>query len=195
MTKLLSAALVACGCWSSLATAHERFYSATFSGADPSASGVASLMLSADHTALSYTIELSGLDLGGQTATTADDVIGLHFHNAPAGSNGPVVFGILGSPTLGGVLNPALTDDGDDLMVDAATGTITGVWETSDTPALTQSFLDLLNADMLYLNVHTEAFRGGATRGQIVPEPASVALLALACGAWLVRRRASATRH
>lgn len=160
--------------------AQERHYSAMFSGADANATGSATLVLSEDHSTLSYMIQLSGVDLGGQTATVDDDVIGLHFHNAPAGSNGPVVFGILGSPTLGGTLNPALTDDADDLMVDAVAGTISGAWEASDTPVLTASMLNELSQMELYLNVHTEGFRGGATRGQVIPEPASVVLGGLA---------------
>lgn len=160
--------------------AHEKHFAARFTGADPNATGMASLVLSEDHSTLSYMIELNGLDLGGQTAATADDVIGLHFHNAPAGSNGPVVFGILGSPTLGGTLNPALTDDADDLMVDAVAGTISGAWEATDTPALTSLLLDELNAFELYLNVHTTGFQGGATRGQVVPEPASFAQVGVA---------------
>lgn len=158
----------------------QKQFIANFSGADPAATGFASLVLSEDQSTLSYMIELGGLDLGGQTAATADDVIGLHFHNAPAGSNGPVVFGILGSPTLGGTLNPALTDDADDLMVDAVAGTISGAWEATDTPALTSLLLDELNAFELYLNVHTTGFQGGAIRGQVLPEPANVAQVGVA---------------
>lgn len=174
---------------STIASAQEKQFFATFSGPDESASGSASLLLNADQTALSYEIQLAGLDLGGQTAATGDDVLGLHFHNAPVGMNGPIVFGILGSPSAGGALDPSLTDDLDDLMIDAAAGTISGVWESTDTPPLTSSMIDLLNDQHLYLNVHTGAFTGGAVRGQIVPEPATVVLLASGLTATLLWRR------
>ena len=87
------AVAIAAGLVCSAAGAHEQQFAADFSGADPAATGSASLTLSEDHSELSYAITLQGLDLGGQTTGTDDDVIGLHFHNAPAGSNGPVVFG------------------------------------------------------------------------------------------------------
>ncbi|MCA9240834.1 MAG: CHRD domain-containing protein [Planctomycetales bacterium] len=177
MLKTWSYSVVAIALAATPSLAHESHYTALFTGADPSATGTAALTLSADHATLSYAIQLTGLDLGGQTATIDDNVIGLHFHSAPAGSNGPVVFGLLGSPTLGGTLNPALTDDADDIVIDAVAGTITGAWETSDNPTLSATLLDALNMEGLYLNVHTEAFRGGATRGQIVPVPEPSAVL------------------
>lgn len=190
MRTLLPCTLVAACVAATSLRAHEAHFTAKFSGADPNATGFASLVLSEDHSTLSYAIELNGLDLGGQTGDPNDDVIGLHFHNAPLGSNGPVVFGLLGSPTLGGTLNPALTDDADDLVINAAAGTITGAWETTDTPSLTSSLLDQLAAGNLYLNVHTVAFAGGATRGQIVPEPSALALAGIAAmGVVCWRRR------
>lgn len=182
---------------SSAARGHEAHFTATFTGADASASGVATLMLSDDHASLSYFIDIDGLDFGGLTATTDDDVIGLHIHNAPAGSNGPIVFGQLGSSLLGAALNPALTDDADDLVIDAANGTVSGVWEATDNPALTAAMVDLLNGQGLYFNVHTNAFRGGAIRGQIVPvpEPAAATAMALAvCGVAASRRRVAPSR-
>jgi hypothetical protein len=189
--RLLLVTVVTC---TSAAHGHETHFTATFTGADASASGVASLMLSDDHASLSYVIDIDGLDFGGMTATTDDDVIGLHIHSAPAGSTGPIVFGQLGSSLLGGALNPALTDDADDLVIDAATGTVSGVWEATDNPALTAAMVDLLNGQGLYFNVHTNAFRGGAIRGQIVPvpDPATAAgLAAAACGLSARRRRSA----
>ena len=54
--------------------------------------------------AATYSIRVSGLDFGpvlssirfpvpAQTADTSDDVTNFHVHNAPRGTNGPVVFG------------------------------------------------------------------------------------------------------
>lgn len=191
MLRLTTTTVLALSLVVSRGPAHETHFSATFSGADASASGFASLVLSEDHGSLSYTIDLDGLDLGGQSAATDDDVIGLHFHNAPSGSNGPIVFGLLGSPNKGGALDPSLTDDEDDLAIDALAGTITGVWEATDDPALTTSMLELLSAQSLYLNVHTNGFQGGAIRGQVVPEPSAVllAISALVGAAWLRRRQ------
>lgn len=44
---------------------------------------------------------------------------------------------------------------------------------------------------LAYVNVHTQLFPGGEIRGQLVPEPASILLLALAglVGLWTARRR------
>jgi hypothetical protein len=172
----------------------EAQFTAKFTGPDASASGIASLTLSADQSSLSYVIDIDGLDFGGMTATMDDDVIGLHIHSAPAGSNGPIVFGLVGSPLLGGALNPALTDDADDLVVDAAAGTLSGVWEATDNPSLTAALVNLLNSEGLYFNVHTHAFRGGAIRGQIVPvpEPATATAIAVAACCVAARRRTTA---
>lgn len=93
---------------------------------------------------------------------------GMHFHNAPAGVNGPVVVNIgnisgLGSPSIG---------------------------NATITPA---QGLDLLNNNW-YINIHTASFPGGEIRGQVllnaIPEPSSAVLLAsLGLGGILVRRR------
>lgn len=125
------------------------------------ASGSSTLALGSSSTVLSYTITLEGLDLdGNQTpGNPADDVTGLHFHRAPAGSPGPVVFGLI---------SPA--HDIDDLVIDATAGTLTGAWEESDDNgnALLSAELANLLAGGLYLNVHTVAFGGGEIRGQVL---------------------------
>ena len=122
------------------------------------ASGPASLFLNAAQDALEYTITLNGLDLdGAQTpGDPNDDVIAMHFHFAPPGVNGPVVFGLI-----------APGHDGDDLVIDPVLGTISGRWENTDVNPLSAQLTNLLNGN-LYINVHTPVFRAGEIRGQIL---------------------------
>ena len=122
------------------------------------ASGPASLFLNAAQDALEYTITINGLDLdGAQTpGDPNDDVIAMHFHFAPPGVNGPVVFGLI-----------APGHDGDDLVIDPVLGTISGRWENTDVNPLSAQLTNLLNGN-LYINVHTPVFRAGEIRGQIL---------------------------
>ncbi len=81
-----------------------------------------------------------------------------HFHKAPPGVSGGVVKNLpLGSPKI-------------------------GVWSASDAtqPLTAQSVADL-KAGLLYINIHSSSYPGGEIRGQIVPEPSSLAALAGAC--------------
>jgi hypothetical protein len=134
--------------------------------------------------ALSYDITLFGLDLDGlQTPGNAnDDAMRFHFHAAPAGLNGGVVFGMR---------DP--NHDLDDLVINPATGRITGVWDGVEGNGTTLAAqLANLFANGLYFNVHTTDYPGGEVRGQIlfVPEPAAVGLCLLGLGAlWLTDRR------
>lgn len=159
-------------------------YVATLSGAQEvpgvvtGASGSATLTLNAAQDTLTYNITLVGVDLDGmQTPMDAtDDVIAMHIHAAPAGINGGVVFGLI---------NPG--HDLDDLVIDAAAGTVSGAWEATDNNgnATLASQLAALNADGLYFNVHTVANQGGEIRGQIirpliaVPAASKTGLIAL----------------
>ncbi len=88
-------------------------------------SGYASLFLSEDQTQVSYFIEYEPFT--NETAA--------HFHVAPPGSNGPVIFALpLGSPKV-------------------------GVWNV--TPANVAA----LFAGNVYVNIHTSDYPGGAIRG------------------------------
>lgn len=147
------------------------------------ASGFAVMSLDTVALTLDYSIHLTGLDIDGlQTPGDANDnVTGIHFHNAPAGANGGVFFGVLGP-----------NHDLDDRVLDPVAGTITGAWEETDGAAfqsLSASIADLV-AGNVYINVHTQAFPGGEIRGQVhVPEPGILALLGLGMFGLMMGRR------
>jgi hypothetical protein len=141
-------------------------------------SGIGYFELNDTQTALSYDIQLFGLDLDGlQTpGNVNDNVTRTHFHAAPPLSNGGIVFGQIDT------VNAAFINDLDDLVVNAATGRITGVWDGNEGSGTTLALQlnNLLNGG-LYFNVHTADHGGGEIRGQVllVPEPSS---LLLCCG-------------
>jgi hypothetical protein len=82
----------------------------------------------------------------------------VHIHNAPAGANGPIVIDI---GNFGQFVNDGL---GIRLQL---TGVPIGNFEPQ------------LFAGDLYVNVHTVNFPGGQIRGQIIPTPATLALLGI----------------
>lgn len=138
--------------------------------------------------ALTYDIQLFGLDLDGlQTpGDPNDNVTRTHFHAAPAGSNGGIVFGQIDA-------SPALRNDLDDIVVNPVTGRITGVWDNNEgnNTTLAAQLNNLLNGG-LYFNVHTADHGGGEIRGQVllVPEPSSLVLCCvLAFASWAISRQ------
>ena len=128
-------------------------------GTTSMATGAAMMTLNAAQDTLTYSFLLAGLDLDGlQTPMdSTDDVTAMHFHAAPAGVNGGVVFGQI-----------APNHDLDDLVIDPVAGTLMGVWEETDSVTLSSQLANLL-AEGLYLNVHTTMYPGGAIRGQVLP--------------------------
>ncbi|EAR23129.1 CHRD domain-containing protein [Nitrococcus mobilis] len=138
------------------------------------ASGSAELTLNDTQTELAILISIVDLDLdGNQTSGVDGDNVGAaHIHRAPAGANGDVVFGFI-SPN---------NDLNNDLVIDAAAGTIFSVWDLGEGNAgttLADELPSLLN-EGLYINIHTPSFPGGELRGQItavaIPEPAALGL-------------------
>jgi hypothetical protein len=129
-----------------------------------------------------YTFTVRGLDFGpitgaGETTpSAADDVTNAHFHNAPPGVAGPVVFGQIGPAQD---LDDLVIFQNADSVVQNADGswTVSGVWDPGD-PANVPigAFADLLTAAQpgsdvaLYWNVHTTAFPAGEIRGQLVAD-------------------------
>lgn len=152
---------------------------------DATASGSATLSLNDAMSRLEISIQLFGLDLDGlQTlADLGDNVFGAHIHSAPAGANGPIVFGFI---------NPN-SDLNADLVIDAVAGTIFSAWDLNEgNGTLLATQLPNLLSNGLYINVHTTDFPAGAIRGQVVrvSEPGVLGLFGLAFGvlAWVRRR-------
>jgi hypothetical protein len=94
------------------------------------------------------------------TVADIDTVIAAHIHPGVAGSANPPIVDFMGQLSGSGLMDADLASV-------------------------------VANPTAFYLNVHTEAFPGGAIRGQLslVPEPATLALLAAAAGVLGLRRR------
>ncbi|MEO6378895.1 MAG: CHRD domain-containing protein, partial [Caulobacteraceae bacterium] len=114
--------------------------------------------------AFDYGATITGLDLGGQTVSTTDNVTASHFHLGAPGANGGVVFGFIGTPN---------NDTDGDTQVTAAAGTIKGQWDAGEGngTTLTAQVANLI-AGQLYFNVHTSANAGGEIRGQVLAQDA-----------------------
>lgn len=120
-----------------------------------------------------FTLDYSYSGLTG-TVTMA------HFHQAPAGTNGGVVYWLA---SMGAPNNLATTLMNPPLMTGMSADTASGNGVFS--PAL----IDAAIAGNLYMNVHTTTFGGGEIRGQVVPTPGAAALLGLGSLIAVGRRR------
>jgi len=111
------------------------------------ASGSGFAVLSGDGTpgnpySISYSVSYTGL-VAPRTAS--------HFHGpADAAHNAPVIFGIATSGPQ--------------------SGTISGVWDNTSSPALNATHVSYLMNGQLYFNVHSQTYPGGEIRGQILPD-------------------------
>ena len=125
-----------------------------------SATGTVSAWLNKARTEFVFNAQVNGLDLGGRTTATVDDVTAAHFHAAAAGVSGGVVFGFIGTP------NNELQGE---TSVNGATGTVSGAWDVNEgnNTTLTAQLAAILT-NQLYINFHTAANPSGEIRGQLI---------------------------
>lgn len=191
MKSILSllALAVALSALSSVAKADPLVLTATLSGANevpPTPSpGTGSAVVTVTGNLMTVSVTFSGLT-GNTTAS--------HIHCcAPVGTNAPVATTVPTFPDFPlGVQSGSYTRTFDLTLA----STYNPAFVTAHGGTVTQAEADLLAgllAGQAYLNIHTDAFRGGEIRGQLqpVPEPGTALLLVtgLAGVAGVVRRR------
>lgn len=111
------------------------------------ARGEAYLFVSDDERAISFTLNVTGLDPA--------NILQAHIHAAPAGQNGNVV-AFIAFTSFEGTIRGTITAS--DLIPDASMGINTFA-----------DLIDAITAGNTYLNVHTTDHPGGEIRGQILP--------------------------
>jgi hypothetical protein len=107
-----------------------------------------------------------------------DDLLVAHLHRGPVGTNGPVIFGFIGSPFNDNNPNDVVVTP----FASGVGGTVISRWNVGEGNGLAtlENQIPFLLAGEMYINFHTVQFGGGEIRGQIaVPGPASVSLLAI----------------
>lgn len=169
----LWAGVIVCGLLAAQARAEIHNYNFTLDGSQevgPVATpgtGTAFVTLDDVSKLLTWNITYSGLQANSTAA---------HFH-------GPAAAGVIANIRVGlSVTGAAPADNITMETIGATSGTFAG------SHTVTNGQRDDILAGLWYVNIHTTAHSGGEIRGQVVPEPASLALLLLG-GAAMMRRR------
>jgi hypothetical protein len=156
----------------------------------PASFGTASFVFNDARTALTMVAQIFNIDVtGSQTADPNDNLTNAHIHAAAAGGTPtfPVVWGFHGQPQHDTV-EPEKRS-----VVPFATGvggTFTATWDAAENNGALATNVPNIDAGRAYINFHTTQFAGGEIRGTLqVPEPGSVALLALGALTLATRRR------
>jgi uncharacterized protein (TIGR03118 family) len=141
-------------------------------GPRPASFGTAKLLFNTAQTAMTFSATVSNMDFtGSQTpADTNDNLTVAHIHAGAAvipATNGPVVWGFLGSPFNDN--NP--NDQVFSAFTSGVGGTISGKWDAPEGNGTTLAAqLTNLRTGHAYVNFHSAQFGGGEIRGNILAE-------------------------
>lgn len=159
----------------------------------PASFGVATFELNDAMTAMTMSATVHNIDFtGSQTADTNDNLTNAHIHASATvtpTTNAGVVWGFHGTPDND--IDP--NDEVFTPFVNIVGGKVTSKWDAPEGNSGTTLALQLNNilTEHAYINFHTNQFGGGEIRGTlvIIPEPATLLLLAIGASALTLRRR------
>ena len=120
---------------------------------DSDATGIGQVTITVDadgNATYSSTLDISGISPSELITLGNGALSAIHLHNAPAGSNGPV-------------LQDVIVDAGGDVEGNSGFEVSVDMAEVADDAA----FIEAADAGNLYFNVHTADFPGGEIRGQL----------------------------
>ena len=153
---------------------------------DTDASGIGELLVDTVAQTVSFNLGIVGISIDelNDGLVANEDLGPIHLHNAPRGSNGPIVVPFAFST---------------DTYADTADGFSLSVTDFSYADAVAQSgssvsFEDFVNgliSGNFYINLHTDLFGSGELRGQLsqVPLPGAISLFIFGAGALRLMRR------